>query len=406
MLGELSGDGPTAARIRPLRTMADRERTDVDADLEFDFFEDLPTTERASRGTPPPPQGRGPRPPLRPGPPGGRTPIVRLAALVGAAILLAVVIVLWVSSCGGGDTEAYEDYMGSVSSLVQDANGIGANLAEVITSRGVTLEDIDAQLAGLARQQQQVVARANDLEPPGPLLTEQQSLVESMQLLESGLLGLQRAFSEIQLASEPEVAGQALAQQAARLVAGDVVYEDLFRARSQEVMRNEGVTGVNVPELTFITGEDLVSQASLTAFVTRLIQGGGGEDGDVPAGLHGNGIESVRAEPAGIELSQTEENTIAASDQLRFLVSVRNSGEFQETQVRVRLVIQFSGGPIRKTEEIDVINPEQTKTVEFSDFANITFGEPTTLTVTVRPVPGEENTSNNVAEFPIIFTLE
>jgi hypothetical protein len=111
-------------------------------------------------------------------------------------------------------------------------------------------------------------------------------------------------------------------------------------------------------------------------------------------------------QPSGQTLSQTEENTIAASDQLQFLVSVANSGEFQETQVPVRLVLQFSGGPIRKSQTIDVINPNQTTTVTFTDFANITFGEPTTLTVSVRPVPGEENTSNNSVEYPVIFTLE
>jgi hypothetical protein len=166
------------------------------------------------------------------------------------------------------------------------------------------------------------------------------------------------------------------------------------------------VTGVAVPELTFLEVPDLVSQSSLEAFVERLTQGGTGADGETPAGLHGNGIESVQVQPSGQTLSQTEENTIAASDQLQFLVSVANSGEFQETQVPVRLVLQFSGGPIRKSQTIDVINPNQTTTVTFTDFANITFGEPTTLTVSVRPVPGEENTSNNSVEYPVIFTLE
>jgi hypothetical protein len=317
------------------------------------------------------------------------------------------VVVFWVTSCRGDSTKGtYEDYMSSVGSVVQESNEIGSKLSQVITSRGATLDDIDTQLNGLAQQQAQVVARANELEPPGSLISEQQSLVESMQLLESGLVGLQQAFSQVQLASDPETEGPALASQAARLVAGEVVYEDLFRARSQEVMQAEDVTGVAVPELTFLEVPDLVSQSSLEAFVERLTQGGTGADGEAPAGLHGNGIESVQVQPSGQTLSQTEENTIAASDQLQFLVSVANSGEFQETQVPVRLVLQFSGGPIRKSQTIDVINPNQTTTVTFTDFANITFGEPTTLTVSVRPVPGEENTSNNSVEYPVIFTLE
>lgn len=388
--------------------MSERERTDADADLEFDFFEDLPTTERTGRQPPPPPPKpkRSGRPPIRPRAPGG-TPLLRLAVLVVGAIALAVVVVFWVTACRGDSAKgSYQDYLGSVGSVVQEANAIGTKLSNVITSRGATLDDVDTQLNGLAQQQAQVVARANGLEPPGSLITEQQSLVESMQLLESGLVGLQQAFSQVQLSSQSETEGTTLASQGARLVAGEVVYDDLFRARSQEIMQSEDVTGVAVPELTFLEVPDLVSQGSLAAFVERLIQGGGGTDGETAAGLHGNGIESVQVQPSGQTLSQTDENTIAASDQLQFLVSVSNSGEFQETQVPVTLVIQFSGGPIRKTQPIDVINPNETTTVTFTDFANITFGEPATLKVSVKPVPGEENTSNNSVEYPVIFTLE
>jgi hypothetical protein len=408
MLGELSGavGGPLRRLLSP--RVSERERTDADPDLEFDFFEDLPTTERAPRQPPgpPPKQKRPGGPPGRPRGPRGGTPILRLAALVGGAIVVAVVVVLWVTSCtSDGAKDSYADYMSDVGEVVTESNSIGEELSTVITSRGATLDDIDAQLDGLATQQAQVVAQASSLEPPGALLNQQQSLVESMQLLESGLAGLQQAFSQVQLASNADTEGQTLAQQAARLVAGEVVYTDLFRAQAQDVMSSEDVTGVAVPELDFLQAADLVSQGSLTAFVERLIEGGG-TTGEPAAGLHGNGIDDVGVQPSGETLSQTDENTIAASDQLQFLVTVTNSGEFQETQVPVTLVIQFSGGPIRKTEEIDVINPNQTTTVTFSDFANITFGEPTTLMVSVKPVPGEENTSNNSAEFPVIFTLE
>ena len=37
--------------------------------------------------------------------------------------------------------------------------------------------------------------------------------------------------------------------------------------------------------------------------------------------------------------------------------------------------------------------------------ALVPFGEQTTVKVDVDPVPGETNTSNNTAEYPVIFTL-
>ena len=37
--------------------------------------------------------------------------------------------------------------------------------------------------------------------------------------------------------------------------------------------------------------------------------------------------------------------------------------------------------------------------------ALVPFGEQTTVKVDIDPVPGETNTGNNTAEFPVIFTL-
>lgn len=382
--------------------MAESDRPDADADIEFDFFEDLPTTERPAEKAPPP--KRSGRPPIRRKPPGSgasRTPLLRLALLIVGAIVLAVVLILWITSCrGSGDSGSYQDYMNQVDGVVKQSDSIGQQLESILTGRGSSLDEVQTKLEGLAKQQAQVVTRTQALQPPSPLVEEQQSLVETMELRESGLAGLARAFGQIQLATPADQAGATLAEQAARLVAAEVVYDDLFRARSQEVMKQQGISGVAVPESNFLPSPDLVSQSSLTEFVKRL-QGGGST-----SGLHGNSIVAVRVQPSGQTLSQTNENTIAASDKLQFQVSVKNSGDYQETQVEVTLTIQFSQGPIKKTETIPVINQGQTANVFFKDFANITFGEPTTLKVSVKPVPGEQNTSNNAAEYPVIFSLQ
>jgi hypothetical protein len=296
--------------------------------------------------------------------------------------------------------------MEAVGGVTEEADKVGAQLTQLLTTPGVTLDDLEAGLDGLATQQAQIVARADNLESPGPLVLEQGSLVESMQLLESGLSGMRQAFSRIELASDPDTAGQTLAEQGGRLVAGQVVYDDLFKGRSEQVMKDEGVSGVPVPALSFLTNPELLTSNSLTELVKRVAQGGGGEGGEV-TGLHGNGIDEVRVTPPaeGQTMSPDEENTIVASDQLAFQVLVTNSGDFQETQVEVTLTIGFPE-PIRKQQTIDVIGAGATKTVTFRDFTNIDFGRPVTLKLAVKPVPGETNTGNNSAEYPVIFTLE
>jgi uncharacterized membrane protein len=113
----------------------------------------------------------------------------------------------------------------------------------------------------------------------------------------------------------------------------------------------------------------------------------------------------VIVQPGAQQLSPTEDNTVKASDRLSFQVLVKNSGESQETQVKVSLTIQQSPEPIRREQLIDLINPGETKTVVFRDLGPPNFGTRTTVKVNVEPVTGEQNTSNNTAEYPVIFTL-
>jgi hypothetical protein len=295
--------------------------------------------------------------------------------------------------------------MQDVGAIAQDSEQIGRQLNELLTTPGATLEELETGLDGLAKQQAQLVTRADELTSPGPLAGEQGSLVESMQLFASGLAGTSEAFSRIELASDPDAAGQTLAEQGDRLIAGQVVYDDLFKGRSEQVMKDEGVAGVPVPGLDFLVNPELLTAGSLTELVKRA-QGGAAEGGEV-TGLHGNGIDGVEVSPPaeGQSLSPDEENTIVASDQLAITVLVTNSGDFQETQVQVTLTIAFPE-PIKKQQTIDAIGPGATKTVTFSSFTNIEFGRPVTLKVAVKPVAGETNTDNNSVEYPVIFTLE
>ena len=69
------------------------------------------------------------------------------------------------------------------------------------------------------------------------------------------------------------------------------------------------------------------------------------------------------------------------------------------------LTIQKPQGAIVKTKTVDLINPGQNKSVTFTDLGQVPFAQKTTLHVDVAAVPGEHNTDNNKASFPVIFSL-
>ena len=377
--------------------MFDREN-DPQTDIEFDFFEESPTTESAPRKKDSPP-GKRPRLPKRPPTPPGGPRLYRLGVLIAGAILLAVIFILVINNCRGDQKQAaYEGYIEDAGTVATESAELGAQLNERLTTPGIRLEALRADVEGLQEQQEQILRRSQDLSPPGPLVEQQEALVETMQFRVSGLSGLARALQLVAQTDDPQESGRNLASPAQRLVASDVVYLDAFKAASESVLKEQGVTNVPVPASVFVQNPEFGSPAFWTQTVERLTQG------PEAGGVRGNGIAGVRVQPGGQDLVRGEDNTVEQSADLAFEVLVENSGESQETQVKVILIIR-QDPQIRKEQIIDVINPQETKTVRFTGFDTLQFSTQTTLQVQVEPVQGEQNTNNNTVEYPIIFTL-
>jgi hypothetical protein len=372
-----------------------------DSDIEFDFFEDEPaTTEaqstRASR--------RGPRPPMRP--PAGVTPLLRLVGLIGFAILVVVLLVFAVQSCRGSQKrETYENYMQEVGEVATQSDQIGRRLNALLTDPGAKLADIRQQLSGLAQQQEQGVTRAEEIDAPGPLRDLQPAVVQALQLRVSGLEGLDRAFQQTAQIRNAGVAGRTLADQARRLLASDVVWDDLYKDPARAVLVDQGVRGVQVPDSNFLRNADLATPRLMTPIWQRLR---GASTGGRPCSPRGTGIVSVKALPAGTDLSTQTLNTVEASEQLGFAVTIEDTGCSQEVRIPVTLTIQKSPEPIVKTQTVGIINPGEQQTVTFRRIGQVPFATRTSIKIEVRPVAGpprETRTENNTAEYPVIFSL-
>jgi hypothetical protein len=134
----------------------------------------------------------------------------------------------------------------------------------------------------------------------------------------------------------------------------------------------------------------------------------GAATGSPAPGLHGTDIASVTAQPGAQVLSLSSVTTVTATTDLAFSVVVENGGDSQEVQIPVTLTIdrpQGQGGPIVKTQTIDVINPGESKTLTFSNLGQVPFASATKVHVDVKKVPGENNLSNNSYVYNVIFSL-
>jgi hypothetical protein len=374
-------------------------------DIQFDFFDEEPATTEAqptSRVRMPRRGGRGSGPRSPDGPGRGLTPLLRLLALIAIIVAVLVFFGLLLQSCASTSKhDAYKHYMDKVATIARSSEDDGTSIAGALTTPGVKASDLQSKLAGIAEQERQNVAAAQRLAPPGRLRDENRHLIEALQLRVSGAQGLAQTFGAT---AGSKATGDAaiLAQWADRLLASDVVWDDLFLAPTTQELKRQAVTGVAPPESHFVANHDLITERSMSLVLQRLR---GASTGGTPTGIHGTNVVSVKVLPGGQVLSQTAENTITATTDLAFVLTIDDSGDSQEVGIKATLTIQKPVGAIVITKTIDLINPGQQKSVTFPVHGQVPFAQKTQVNVDVAPVLGEHNTSNNKASFPAIFSL-
>src|SRR5262245_27353833 len=374
--------------------------------LDFDFFdeEEAPAweepegfeaqapSERGRRG-----RGSGFRPPRN------LTPLLRLIGLIALAILVVVLLVVWVEGCTEeAKLDRNRTYLADIGAIGSASARLGQQVATTLTTPGLNQEDLDAKLGGYVQTAENQTQQAEDLNAPGAMEVPNAGAVEALRYRANGLRGLQTAFKETADETDASVAGEALLDQTRRLLASDVIWTDSFQEPAKTVLDDEGIEGLSVPSSQFVTTDDLVRQSSLAAIWQRIQ---GAATGGTTTGLHGSGIAYVKALPSGQLLSTTTETTIKVTDELKFEVGVEDTGESQEVRIKVTLTIPKQPSSIVKTATIPIIDQGETKAVTFAVGALVPFGEQTTVKVDVDPVPCETNTTNNTAEYPVIFTL-
>jgi len=385
--------------------------TENDTDIDFDFFEDEPPTQETSRTERLIPR-RGPRGPQQPPrAPTNLTPLLRLIGLIAFAMLVVVLLVIWVQSCQEtGKDKTYKSYMGKVSDVAGSSAQIGKQLSSVLLAQGLKEAQVEQKVGALARQEQLDVQRARAITPPGTLRDEHQALIQALQFRVSGLNGLASALAATANVKDSTRAGTVLASQMQRLLASDVIFEDSFKAPAAAELDRQGVTGTNesggplVPDSNFLQSSELVTPTAMVTVIDRIR---GSASSPSTGGLRGTNIVSVKAQPAGTELSTSTQTTVVVRTNLSIEVTVENSGDSQEANIPVTLRIVQSGVPdVVKKATIGFISPGEQRTVSFTNFPAPSFQSPAQIKVEVQPVPNESNTSNNSADYPVLFSIQ
>jgi hypothetical protein len=378
-------------------------------EFEFEFFDEPATQEAPARARRLPRMERTggprrPRPPMRP--PTGIVPLARLVGLIAIAIVIVVGFVFWVGACQGKSKhDQYASYAAKVRSLASSSTALGTEFASELAS-ATKQSDLQTKLQQYAQQEQQEYDQAQQIRPPGPLRQIHQSVVDALELRAKGLAGLGAAVAAYnpKSASATSATADALSSESQLLTASDVVWEQLYRQPATQELKAENVTGVVVPKSTFVSNAEIVSSRSFGVVLQHLK---GATTGGTPTGLHGDQLVSVVANPGGTQLSTSTATTVKVSTNLAFVATVKDSGNSEETGVKVDLTITAGSTKIKRTQTIAAISANQQQTVTFASFnlPSSAFGNKATIDVVVEKVPGETKLSNNSASYTVFFTL-
>ncbi len=399
---------------------------------ELDFGEEPPPRERRGprmpgrrddEGPDDPDDGDGPRRRGLGG--GGGIEIKRLALVAVAVLILLIGGYWWVQRCQRNEeVDAYKSYVRSANTVTSQANRVAKKLEDSILKQGQTAAQLQTDVNEISKNQQAVVTAAAGLNPPGSMGELQNRFLEAQQLRLNGLTGMAKALPDAFKGAKGNVPADKAAVVAllfARVLAGDIVYTDSFKGPAVKLLDDRNVSGVALDDSQFVTANLLpfVDPTKMAARLTSIVGPTGAETPAICAtdptaagcpdpgtgtgdktGLHGTSIEAVTISGTTLNADSVTEVTTDQNNQNTIVASIKNGGDFQETQVQVQAFIDSE--QVGETDTIAVFDAGTSADVSFK-FEPLFNKAKQSVKIVVKPVGGEQNTANNSRTYSVIF---
>lgn len=383
------------------------------------FFDDEPDDEptRVTRPARPrraaPAGGGGARP--RGGGGGGRaggagTPPADIArrrqfVLFGGLAVIAILLIFTVRSCGSTRAKnALKDYNRNVTSIVQSSDGeVSKQLFDVLGGTG-NQRDVQVAVQQVRLEAENDAKRAKELNAPSDVTTAQHDFEMVMNFREAGVTEIAEQLNKA-LSSQPgaQDAIRRIAGQMQQFLASDVVYSQRVKPLIEQALKDKDINDQQVPASRFLPSIGWLDPDQVSA---KLNPSAGSDSstgrGTPKPGTHGHGLLSTRIGNVTLQPGSAI-NKVTAATPLPVEVSYANQGENDETNVDINVTI--TGGPRRISVDKRL---NQTKAgTQGAVTINIPTAPPkgtsTVMKVTIKPVNGEINTTNNTSSYTVLF---
>jgi hypothetical protein len=330
--------------------------------------------------------------------------MVRRTIAIVIGLIVLILLVLGIRGCLNSRKEsAMRDYVSDANALVRESNAQSRSLFRVLQGPGGQDQAVNTEstLNGLRVASSGLVDRADDLDEPDELSTAQGYLLETLELRRDGLAGVANAMPQALADQERRQSTAQISRMMRVFSASDIIYSARYEPSLRRALEDEDVNADDPAESAFLPSTDWLDPAFVADQVAGIRSGDGGDQAAAP-GLHGSGIGTVTL--GGVALVPGGSATVQLTNDIAFEVQVANQGENTETDVTVRATVGEGGNAIDRDAQLDTIAAGETKTVSIPLDEQPPTGENVPVTVEIEPVPGEEMTDNNSADFTVIFT--
>ena len=329
--------------------------------------------------------------------------MVRRRVAAGVAVLLLIVIVLLINGCLKSQAQqSLKDYNHAVSLLAQESDAqVGHPLFTALAgASGKSALDVEVQVDQLRIQAQKIATGAKGLSVPGEMAAAQRALLMALDLRVEGITKI-AALVPTALGGQGKQASTLIAGDMETFLASDVLFSQRVVPLIQQALASKGIQGLTTSASRLLPNVGWLDPATTLSRITGQASSSSTTSGAPVTGNHGSALKSVSVGTNTLAPEATL-NHISGGGSPTFTVTVENSGEFSETNVKVDITVTAAGKQYKASHVINKTEPGKSVNVEIP-VAGVATGVASKIEVNIEGVPGENDLENNKGTYLAIF---
>jgi hypothetical protein len=321
--------------------------------------------------------------------------MLRRGLALGGGLILLILVVLGVKGClDARANRELSDYARNVTQIVEETGQTSKSFFSKFEDPGnLTVTDFVNEVQADRSAMDNYASRIDGLSAPGDMDRAQRNLELVYELRSNAMEEIAGKMSTALGDAGADKAIASITKQMQKLLASDVVYENVVRPEINGVLGANGIEGSEVPKSKFLPdGTEWLEESKIAEALGSV--SGSNAGGAVTAGVHGLGLVGVSINGTPLEEGTTIE--LGAEETPEVEVEVENQGESPENEVTVS--VSVDGG---NTLQQDISNIEPGEAAAVTIPLTPAPSGTVTIEVEVDTVPGEEFSQNNEASYTV-----